>query len=224
MKLKNIFAIIILLGLITKSYCQNNCSDTLKIEKIKRTTNNIVGSIPSDARVINGLTIGWSGCVSDFCESIDSVRINGLYINASPFQPIVGVMGLTMMPFKLLSKDANEDTSYFDLKHDNYRLNGVSIGLIEMGDRYTVQGFQFTALFHFMGKLNGLSISLFTSDYKQFNGVMISGIFNKSDKGRGLQIGLINSSKKMKGVQIGLWNKIGDSAFPLINMRFKKEI
>ena len=50
---------------------------------------------------------------------------------------------------------------------------------------------------------------------------MISGILNKTNRGKGLQIGLINSATKLNGIQIGLWNRIGEKGFPLINMNFK---
>jgi hypothetical protein len=51
---------------------------------------------------------------------------------------------------------------------------------------------------------------------------MISGVFNKTKKGNGVQIGLVNMAKEMRGVQIGLWNVNQKRKLPLINWNFKR--
>lgn len=115
---------------------------------------------------------------------------------------------------------------FFGLTYDDlvirHKLNGVSISLFEFGEQFLIQGLHLTAFFHNVDKLNGASITSIASTYKHFNGVMISGIFNKTNRGKGLQIGLINSATKMNGIQIGLWNRIGNKGLPFINMNFKK--
>ena len=196
--------------------------DESKHESYSSKVHNIVGLIPSNARVTNGWGIGWSSSL-EHCVYMDSIRINGIYTNISPFQAIVASMGLIMLPFAVFMEKPNkyEDTKSYDRLRINHKLNGVSIGLFELGEEFTMQGLQITALHHYMDKLNGVSFTMLHTEYKHFNGLMISGIHNKAYKGRGVQIGLINKTKKMKGVQIGLWNVIGEKGFPIINMRFK---
>ncbi len=217
---------IILLFISTNIFGQSNCLDSTLIEINKRKSHNFIGFVPSNARTTNGWAIGWSTSVSDYCASMDSIRINGLYTNISPFQVIVASMGVIMgaaslfMPNKY--KQNSRDTVSYDILLSNHQLNGMSVGLFEHGEEFTMQGFQMSVVGHKMDKLNGISLTLITSEYKHSNGLMISGIYNKAYKVKGVQIGLINKAKKMKGIQIGLWNKIGDRAYPLINMKFKK--
>ena len=203
----------------TNLFGQWNCSDSTKI----RSHNNVIGFVPSNAKVTNGWAIGWNvGLV--YCSYNDSVQINGLHTNISPLQFFFAAFMLPMLPFALL-----HEGFYLYREHDNYdsiidkRLNGVSIGLFELGDDFCVQGLQITGLYHGMGKLNGLSITLGASSYQYFNGVMISGIQNKTKKGNGVQVGLTNKAKEMQGIQIGLWNKIGKRGLPIINMSFKNK-
>ena len=216
---------VILLLTLKSTYGQINCFDTTNFEINRQKTHNVVGLIPSNARCTNGWGIGWSSSI-EHCNYMDSVRINGMYTNISPFQLMLASMSIAMIPFVLFSKDTYKhfpkDSTKYDTLQIKHKLNGVSIGLFEDGEGFTVQGLQVTALYHSMDKLNGISLSILGCDYKQFNGMIISGIYNHTYKGNGLQIGLINSTKKMKGVQIGLWNKIGNFGFPIINFRFRK--
>ena len=143
----------------------------------------------------------------------------------SPFQIFVAGMVIAMTPFALFMSDTYKKNEYFwvyDTISINNQLNGVSIGLFEATEAFCMQGVQITALGSIMGKLNGFSVTFGASDYQYLNGVMISGVFNKTKKGNGLQIGLVNMAKEMQGVQIGLWNKIGKRGLPIINMSFKK--
>jgi len=196
------------------------------MEDYKNKTRNIIGLVPSNARVTNGWAIGWCTSLDCYCAYMDSIRINGLYTNISPLQIIIAGMTIAMTPFALFMPDTykkrNEYFWVYDTVSINNQLNGVSIGLFELTEDFCMQGVQITALGSKMGKLNGFLVTLVYSDYEYLNGVIVSGIFNKTKKGNGLQIGLVNIAKEMRGVQIGLWNKIGKRGLPIINMSFKK--
>jgi len=250
------FLIIVFINLSVPSlYSQSDSLDSSKDDDFRRRTHNVVGFIPSKAHVTNGWAIGWAiidgyDMIDGYDLDRDSVRINGLYTNISPLP----VFGFAMsLPYilnifnpktykNLFSKDVshNADSSKYvnsipDSILGKHKMNGVSIGTLEIGDGFAFQGLQITALAHSADKLNGVSLTTLGSGYKQFKGVMISGLLNWTDSGTGLQlglinrmdtgvglqVGLINTSKKMRGVQIGLWNKIGNRGFPIINMRFK---
>lgn len=187
-------------------------------------SNNVICLVPSKARFNNGWCIGWSPELSlGYGTDRLPVRINGVYTNLSPFQIVI----ITMIPFFLIRKEFYQDLTRKEIPIDtiqaNHKLNGLAIGLFEIAENFSIQGIQFTALFHQAAKLNGLSLTTVASSYTQFNGVMISGLYNKSHFGKGVQIGLINKSHKMQGIQIGLWNIIGNKGFPIINMRFKNK-
>lgn len=179
--MSRIFSMLFFVVLWTNSYGQFNCNDTARFEINKQKVHNVIGLVPSNARVTNGWAIGWSTLVSDYCAYMTPIRINGLYTNISPFQLFVAGMGIGMGAVALFMpktyKNINVDTASYD-----------SIIITH-----------------------------------KFNGLMISGIYNKAYKGNGLQIGLINKTKKMNGIQIGLWNKIGNRGLPFINMSFKKK-
>ena len=201
---------------------QFNCLDST--EDYKNKTHNVIGLVPSKARVTNGWAIGWSTDISH-CAYMDSIRVNGLYTNISPFQMFIAGSAIVMTPFVLFMPETYKKNEYFweyDSTSINNQINGVSIGLFEVGEDFCMQGVQVTALYHNMGKLNGFSITLVGTDYQYLNGVMVSGIFNKTKKGNGLQIGLVNMAKEMRGVQIGLWNVNQKRKLPLINWNFKR--
>ena len=199
-----------------------NCSDTVQIENNRNRVNNIIGLIPSNARITNGWAIGWATSVDANAWCRDSLLINGVYTNISPFQIFMGglIIPALLFPSTYEVWYFEHEPAYYDTVLVNHKLNGISLGLLEQGDEFSVQGLQLTLLFHNMGKLNGVSITTFIADYLNFNGVMLAVIFNKAYRGKGLQIGLINRAEDLKGVQIGLWNRIGDRALPIINMRF----
>ena len=201
------------------------CPDTTKMEDYKTKTRNVIGLVPSKARVTNGWAIGWSTGLDTYCDcSMENIRINGLHTNVSPFQMFVACVTVMMSPFALFIPETyqkNENFWDYDTVSINNQLNGVAIGLFEVSDDFCMQGVQITALYHSLGKLNGFSANLVYSDYQYLNGVMISGVYNKTKKGKGLQIGLVNMAKEMRGVQIGLWNVNQKRKLPLINWNFK---
>ena len=218
---RRIFLLISFTIVFTNLFGQFSCSDSPKMNDYRNRTHNVIGLVPSNARITNGWSIGWSTDISH-CSYMDSIRINGLYTNISPFQIFVAGMAIAIIPYTPFLSNADKKNEYeYDSISINNQLNGVSIGLFELGDDFCMQGVQITALYHSMGQLNGFSITSIGADYQSLNGLVISGIFNRTKKGKGLQIGLLNKAKEMQGVQIGLWNKIGKRGLPLINMSFK---
>lgn len=197
--------------------------DTLKSDindQPPRKVRNVIGFMPSKVDAINGLALGYELTLGINEEKKDSVIINGLCINLAPMQIIFGAMAIPYLISAPFSNSFSSDT--INPKFEN-RLNGISIGIFESSDRYVIHGLQISGLFHKMYKLHGLSITLGAGVYNSFDGVMISGYINNTQKGKGLQIGLINKTESITGVQIGLWNKIGKRGLPIINMSFKKK-
>ena len=68
-----------------------------------------------------------------------------------------------------------------------------------------------------------MSVAILSNSYNILNGLMISGLSNVIDKGKGVQIGLINHANNLIGVQIGLWNRNGKRGLPFINIGFKRK-
>jgi hypothetical protein len=203
-----------------------NCFDAREAARYDRRVNNVIGLIPSKARVTNGLAVGWLNSLEANAWCRDSLRINGVYMNVSPLQPILISMVAVMLPFALFSPATYEkwnweyEPEHYDTIQMKHKLNGVAVSLMDEGDLFILQGIQVTLIGHSMGKLNGVSLTGLVCEYKFFNGLMIAGILNKGYKGKGLQIGLLNKAHDMRGVQIGLWNQIGKRGLPFINMKF----
>lgn len=211
-----------------------NYSDSLtRVADSSRKVRNIIGFVPSKASTINGWAVGWLFVLDMYAEEKKSVRINGLYTNIGPVQALVIAFSpafISDFPKHIL----HADSAWLDYTYFNHRVNGVSIGIFEAADDFSIQGLQITGLFQRVGKMNGLSIAGLASVYEKLNGVMISGIYNSTATGSGIQLGLFNIASKMngiqiglfnnsftmKGIQIGLWNKIGKRGFPFINFRF----
>jgi len=218
------YILIIYFSFLINTVFSQTISDSIHCNKninTKRRYNYGIGIMPSKADVINGWTIGWLLLdVRD--DKKDSTKINGLYTNIGPAQAL---MGLMLFPYGLISPfiKSTDTIEEFDTLRNVNRINGISISFFEMSDRYIVNGLQISVEGHGMYKLNGLSLSLGFSQYKSYNGIMISGYLNDVEKGKGLQIGLFNKAKQMKGIQIGLWNKIGKRSLPFINMCFKNK-
>lgn len=69
-------------------------------------------------------------------------------------------------------------------------------------------------------EMTGLHITGISTTCKEFKGVIISGLANRTIRGRGLQIALLNHCKNLKGVQLGLWNVNSKRSLPFINWDF----
>lgn len=223
--IKSFSTVVAIFFSLTPTYGQSDCLDSIKYKTVyMKRIHNVVGFVPSKARVTNGWAIGWSVSVDDYCVNMDSIRINGVHTNISPIQAFVGGTGVLMALFqpKELLHAFRADTSTIDDLAIRHKLNGVSISLLEFGEEFSFQGVQITGLVNKVDKVNGLSVSTLISDNVHFNGVTISALHNRTNNGRGAQIALINNATRLRGVQIGLWNRIGKRSLPLINMSFKK--
>jgi hypothetical protein len=205
----------------------------LRIQKPvhKKRVSNIIGFVPSKAEQINGWAVGWAFALNTYRDEIDSVQINGLYTNAGPLQIILPLFALGVRQTKQYSVDdsaAHERTAF------SRSLNGLAVGVYDVGRKFRIQGLQVNAIFQHTGKLNGISITGLLSRHDEMNGVMITGLvgqsyklnglqlgtINQCSKLKGVQIGLFNRARKVKGVQIGFWNQIGKWGLPFINFRF----
>jgi hypothetical protein len=221
----------IFLGMFLSVLMQNtvnaqNRADSVNSKTTLRDTiynvQNVIGFIPSKAEKINGWAVGW--LMLGAKEHLhDSVIINGIYTNPSPIAVILGVMALPYLVVSPFLKETYSDSLpvYTDSIIEN-KINGVGLSVIELSDRYTVNGAQFALIALNMFKVNGFSANLGFSEYQYMNGVVIAGVLNQTYKGKGVQIGFINVAQDFRGVQIGLWNKNGKRGFPIINMKFKK--
>ena len=239
MKMKRPILLLLLLFFLNSTYGQDGLPCEHNPELYKNKKNNIVGIIPCKARTTNGWAIGLLPTIGMFCEETDSIRINGLYTNVSPLHLFSTAFGLIWTPINVfipanykreqldsiqidsISKARGLTWIEIDTTNVKHKANGLIVGIYETGKYFEVNGVQLTLTEHEMEKLNGFSLTPLYSFYKEFNGFVIAGIKNDSNKGKGVQIGLFNRSYKMKGIQIGLWNKIGKRGLPLINMSFK---
>jgi hypothetical protein len=222
------FYITIITLLTLDFYCSGQSVDSIERElKIR----NILWTTPvaKDTK-INGLAIGLMAIPWMDAESL---KINGLNIDASPFTLIGGIfaiVGTISSPFSSAEKsksDNPDDIGYRDvfpdslLGHPATSIKGVSIGLGLFRD-YELNGVGVNGLISFTEQTTGFEITGIMNLHYSFNGVLIAGLRNKTTKGKGLQIGLVNSCKEGKLIQIGLINKIGKRVFPIINFRLKK--
>lgn len=183
-----------------------------------------IGFVPSNFKKLNGWAIGY---LILGAKEKSNQTINGIYTNISPIQPFMLAIAspyiiadIFTLPFR-----KNNGLSYnrildSDCSSNDNEINGLMVSLLDASDSFIINGVQISGLNLSMKKLNGLSIALIGSQYDNFDGVMVSGCYNRSYKGRGFQLGLINVVKDFKGIQIGLWNKIGNFGLPFINMRF----
>jgi hypothetical protein len=180
-----------------------------------------IGFIPSRTQKIYGWAIGWLVLGQG---KVDSIRIDGIYTNLSPLAALTALIALPYIltkPFDVFKNTS--DTSYILKQEIENKINGISLSIFEGSSNFCVNGIQVSGLVIAMYKLKGISMSVGSSEYQSFSGVMLSGLYNYTDKGRGLQIGLVNHSDQLIGIQIGLWNKIGNRAFPFLNFNFKSK-
>ena len=209
----------------TTVYAQNEADLAYSKTTLKDTiynVRNVIGFIPSKAEKINGWAIGWL-TLGAYEHRHDSVIVNGVYTNLSPMAVLLAGMSLPYLVATPFLKETYSESSpfYTDSIIEN-KINGVSVSLMELSDRFTVNGVQFALIGLNMFKVNGFSANLGFSQYQSMQGVVIAGILNRTNKGTGIQIGLVNVAQDFKGIQIGLWNKNGNRSLPIINMKFRK--
>jgi hypothetical protein len=262
LKFKILIAALVIFCVNGYSQCYD-CRDSVQTEiDSTRIVRNFIGFVPSKADVINGWAVGYLIGLGIGLEDSDSVTINGLHTDIGPIQAlmtcfVVGTVAVMVLPetCKALFKKDRRDTiksepdTIVHLRSMKHRLNGVSVGLMDFENEFSIQGLQVAVVLQKSGRLKGLGLAGAFGGYDELKGVMIAGLGNATGVGsgvqiapfnlgthfsgfqigminisremKGLQIGLVNSSKRMKGVQIGLWNRIGKRGFPLLNFRFR---
>lgn len=210
---------------------QFRCEDTAAVNKLRK-VNNGIGFIPSKVTITNGLAINWLYSLQAYCQYRDSLQINGVYLNAGPFQAVVA--GFTAPYFLFSVRYSIGMDSVPETYIVNHHLNGLAIGLLEMGEDFSFRGLSLIATYQFSSELKGVSVSGLVSEHHAFSGIMVAGLrtgtgvgkglqvalINSAVEIRGVQIGLSNSAYRMRGVQIGLWNRIGKRGLPLLNFSF----
>ena len=206
--------LLVFLGSISSAYGQINKE------------RNIFWYIPSPDTRINGIAIGpmIQSLELDFDTNLNTV-VNGISFE------IIG-LGL-LLPIAPSSPIYDEDDEFYKDKnnldslvksysHPKYLINGLAIspGGVAGYDVY-VNGLNLSGLNTFTGKMNGVSLCLMFNISGVVNGVSIGGIGNNSIQTKGLQIGVFNKTKRLRGFQIGLWNVNNKRSLPLINWNFK---
>jgi hypothetical protein len=186
-------------------------------------TRNVLWFSPTRANTINGISL--SSLSSDLFYENDSVKINGLNVEADPvaFMVVPYAIGGALNVLKE-RRDSNDRRMVFEEIDQYYKatnqVNGLSISLFGITNR-NYNGITVNGLMNFGTKLNGISIGGVMNSFNQLKGISIAGIGNYANKGVGVQIGLLNRCVECKGLQIGLLNKMGKRTLPFINMRFK---
>ncbi|PKP22164.1 MAG: hypothetical protein CVU05_05060 [Bacteroidetes bacterium HGW-Bacteroidetes-21] len=197
---------------------------TTNIQDSSKKVRNIIGFVPSKADVINGWAIGWLTL-----NEHENLKMNGLYTNINPIQIYYGVYVSLFTIWTVLSspelKDETNDGRIYgfykgiDSTVCDQRFNGISISIVDFGDRTKMNGIELSLVSQHMNQNNGISVSGLFNKKVKFNGLMV-GLINLSEQGHGLQMGLINNCGNMHGVQLGLINRCGKRLTPFLNFRF----
>jgi len=105
---------IVIFASFTSASGQSDClDDSLKYKNVyMKRVHNVIGLVPSKARVTNGWAIGWEASLDNYCMHMDSIRINGLHTNVFLPQAYIAGMSLIMAPFypKMLLENFEVDT------------------------------------------------------------------------------------------------------------------
>jgi hypothetical protein len=170
-------------------YCSGQSADSIKGEPKIR---NVIWTTPvaKDTKV-NGLAIGLMAI--PWMEA-ESLKINGLNIDASPFTVVGGIfaiVGTISSPFSSAEKSKTnnpDDIGYRDvfpyslLGHPATSIKGVSIGLGLFRD-YELNGVAVNGLISFTEQTTGFEVTGIMNLHYSFNGVSIAGLRNKATKG-----------------------------------------
>jgi hypothetical protein len=173
---------------------------------------NWVWFTPSRATKINGLNIGLQ--TNPFNDK--ELEINGVNLNADAASALMAFYALMYLGEgnKLADMPDTISTHASTLSGLSLSAGGV-IGDVKM------HGVSLNGGIYQSVSSKGLVVTGSQSIVDEFNGVLISGLRNKSIKGKGLQVSLLNVCKHMKGIQIGLWNVNSKRKLPLINWSFR---
>jgi len=192
-------------------------------------TRNVIGLTPVYRNVIiNGMAIGFMG--KPWREA-ESLRINGVNIDVSPFAlfgGVLGIVGTFLAPFTNIEQnDEPRDAIGFSnvfpdsaVAAPETEIRGFSLGAGLLRNT-ELRGAGANAFISFSDQTNGIEITGIMNLHYSFKGVMIAGLRNKTTRGRGIQIGLINTCKSGRVVQLGLINRIGRRVLPIINVSLR---
>lgn len=115
------------------------------------------------------------------------------------------VNGMALSPLGSICDCSVNGVTIDGFGHYYFENNGISIaGLMNLTQ--IVNGYQFSIVYNFSYRTNGLQTAL----------------FNFSKESNGIQMGIVNSTEKLRGLQLGLWNVNSKRKLPLINWSFKE--
>ena len=189
-----------------------DCEDTLKKQKTPIYKKG-VWFTPSNANRIKGVTIG----LQSMHAQGEPLEISGVNFNADALSFLMGMYAFIDLPFNnyLINMPDTVDKSGI-----NIRVSGLSFSGGGLVGPILVKGVSFNGGVCSATESKGLLLTGSQNLVDEFNGVVISGLRNKSVKGRGMQVGLLNICKNMKGIQLGLWNVNSKRRLPLVNWSF----
>jgi len=192
-------------------------------------TRNVIGLTPVYRNVIiNGLAIGFMG--KPWREA-ESLRINGVNADVSPFALFGGVLaivGTFLSPFTNIepNDESRDEIGFSDVFPDSViaapetEIRGLSVGAGLLRNT-KLEGAGINAFISFSDQTDGVELTGIMNLHYSFKGVSVAGLRNKTTTGKGVQIGLINTCKSGRVVQIGLINRIGKRIFPIINLSLR---
>ena len=200
-------------------YCQGVPSDTpcpkvTKPEKQRPSqTRNIAWVTTSNATEINGLALG----VQTTNLHGDPLRVNGLNVDAGLLSAFGAMYTLFLVGYDNVLGEYSDTLDKSDIK---IRVKGLSLSGGGLAGDLLVHGLSINGGILVAEEAVGLHITGMQSMVQDFKGVVVSGLRNKSMRGRGLQVSLLNICRDFKGVQIGLWNVNAKRKLPIINWDF----
>jgi hypothetical protein len=169
--------------------------------------------LPSNVDTINGLSIGLLSATF----TGRSLTIRGVNVNVDLLSAFATLYGLFEIPLDNRVIDLPDSDQENDRR---YHLSGVSLSAGGLIPGWRVKGVCLNGGICIISAASGLLVTGTQNQTGEFNGVEISGLRNKSIKGRGMQVAIINVCRDFKGVQLGLWNVNSKRRLPLINWNF----
>ncbi len=167
-----------------------------------------MGFVPSEANVINGWAIGY-GFTLD-APDLSTQTINGLYTNvqllnalllgfASPYLILNPILQLSNS--QDVSDTAKAIKKWIPNSDLNDTLNGMAVHLFGIGfsDDIVINGVEICPGIINGDQLNGFSLNLGT-EHNEIAGCVISGFYNFTEKGTGVQMALVNDANEFRGV------------------------
>jgi len=165
--------------------------------------NSLKDTVPISATVVNGLNIELIGL--------------GLFLPLAPSSPIY----CEADSFYCRTKNLDSVVNSYNLA--KYKINGISLSAGGLGGQdIQINGINLSGINTLTGKTNGFSACALININGVVNGVSIGGLVSNTIQTKGLQIGLFTKTKRLRGFQIGLWNVNEKRSLPFINWNFKE--